>query len=241
MVTLTAAVIVGLLSGRSFAYMSSIGGFSAALGVPLLGMALVGGVVGVAVVAAILARLRGTSIGSTLRFVALATGVLALAAMIGAVTARATGAIYVEPIVLQAGGRIHVDVTSEGMPFVVRADAAAECASVPDGRLVGSITALDVGELGDGTLRGSIGLGTEPGQSRIEFFIDGADLPEGDLPPVWGGTVPIDEVTSDRSAGRASFDNLRLLDEGKDPDATVPPSEWPESLSGTISWTCDPW
>jgi hypothetical protein len=84
-----------------------------------------------------------------------------------------------------------------------------------------------------------------PGTAQTEFFIDGGDLPEGSPMVSWAGTVTATDVNADGSAGQMTFSELRLSSgDGKSALESAPASpatDWPASLSGTLTWTCQAW
>jgi len=81
-----------------------------------------------------------------------------------------------------------------------------------------------------------------PDAGRVELWIDGGDLPEGASQPFWLGSA---EITRSDGAGQATF-----IDVGREGDPAPEPGSdakdisadrWPASLSGTLSWSCQPW
>lgn len=244
------AIALGVLAGRLIGDRAIRYGFEGLSGAGIL----IGGLVLVALTAAVVAAvlLAGVSVivrrlgygtfGDGRRLIPLALGCLALGALGGAVTAAATGGVYREPDVLQATGQIQSKVRSEGISDVTKADGPADCLSVPGSRTVSQVIALDLGQLGPATLRGQIGLDTNPstaGTVSVSLYVEGAGVDEA-LPPTWGGAVPGASPVGDGSTGQISFEDLAFVIDPKVPAATRSPS-WPASLSGTIRWTCNPW
>lgn len=151
------------------------------------------------------------------------------------------------PLVLDATGSTHIEMPRGALPFVARDGGRAACRSGPDSLKVADVTALELGELGSGTLRAMLGLPLETSdKASAELFIDGGDLPEGSYQPFWTGPVRITESHDDGASGTMTFHNLTLE---PDPGAmksgsTGAPADaggWPATLSGTLSWTCQPW
>jgi hypothetical protein len=133
-----------------------------------------------------------------------------------------------------------------GVRFVAGTDAAARCTSTPDGRTVADVVGLDLGELGPGTLRGTVSLpGQVSDQASASFFIDAGDLPDGSSQPSWSGAARVSDLGLDGMSGKLTFSGL-----GRDPDPALKPGSsapaasagaLPEVLSGTITWACQPW
>ena len=210
------AIVVGLVAGWAIAYLLSVGGTGGILGAYglILGLLLLILVVGV--IWETRTRIRHGDVGQARRRSLKAGGLLVAGAIAGA-----------------AGG-------AALLPFSGRESGAAECHSVADSRIVAYVEALELGELGSGTLRSTIFVDTiDAGRLNLQLFVDLADLPEGTLEPIWAGSASVVELNADRTAGRVTFEHaVRTLQE---PGASAPPSDWPAELSGTISWGCDPW
>lgn len=149
-----------------------------------------------------------------------------------------------EPVVLDASGTITADVTAAGMTFQANADGPANCRSQPDSLAVSDVTGLELGELGPGTLRAQIWLPIAPGPAALEVFIDAGDLGEGSFQPFWSGSGGVTGGTAGRTSGTASLGELKLeADAGSKPGSAPLPgvTDWPASISGTISWSCGAW
>jgi len=140
-----------------------------------------------------------------------------------------------------------VELQAGAIPFVARDGGRADCSSGPDSQAVARITALDLGELGSGTLRATIGV---PGQAAdgatAELFIDGGDLPEGSMQPFWSGPVQLAELGGEGASGKLTFTSLGLSNAAEKPEqgSSGPTSAapgWPATISGSLSWTCQPW
>lgn len=133
------------------------------------------------------------------------------------------------------------------LAFTPRVGGEAVCVSVPDGQAVEGITALELGELGSGTLRAMLRLpADDPDGATAEFWIDGGDLPEGSLQPFWNGSARITEIGSDGATGKLIFNALAGVNDPalkgpESPAATPVASEWPSTISGVLGWTCQPW
>ena len=144
-----------------------------------------------------------------------------------------------EPVVLEADGATTDEIVAGRMTFVAKDGGRATCRSLPDSREVGDVTALELGELGPGTLRATLGLA---GPS-LEVFVDGGDLPDGSFQPFWTGPVAVTPPPAEGGRGMAVFTQLRLeADPGSKPGSSpAGTGDWPDTLSGTISWLCGAW
>ena len=151
------------------------------------------------------------------------------------------------PVVLEADGTTHIQMPASTVPFVAKADGVARCRSGPDSRTVEGVTALELGELGSGTLRATVGLPLEAGGgASVEMFIDGGDLPDGAYQPFWSGPVKVTTSKSQGATGTLTFDALPLEPDPGQAKAgeTGPPADtggWPATLTGTLSWSCGSW
>jgi hypothetical protein len=151
------------------------------------------------------------------------------------------------PVVLEATGVTHLQMPVGPMPFVAKDGGPADCRSGPDSRAVAGVTALDLGELGSGTLRAMVALpGPEDASASVEMFIDGGDLPEGTYQPFWSGPVKVTTSKSQGATGTLTFHALPLEPDPGQAKAgeTGPPADtggWPATISGTLSWSCGPW
>ena len=105
---------------------------------------------------------------------------------------------------------------------------------------------LDLGEVGSSTLRGTLSLpaGTTSG-ATAELWIDAGGLPDGAYQPFWSGAVALSVTGADEATGTATFVGLQRE---ADPstksgsNAGLPAADgWPLTLSGTMTWTCEPW
>jgi hypothetical protein len=237
LVLLLSAMFVGAAAGREITRASSIGGMSsigAAFVFVLLGLVIVAlGVPGI--VALVRRRQMSPAIATVLATAAL----LGIGAVGGSAT-FAVGGIDQVPAPLQAAGRMQVEVRGGSVPFSPRAGATADCTSDIAGATVVGVAALDAGELGSGTLRASVGgLAHLDRIGVVELFIDGADVVDGSAQPFWNAPLQILTLGPDGLTGNGSFEHARLVTDQKEPTSSGA-GAWPAVLSGTISWTCDP-
>ena len=234
---LLAALGLGVLFGRSAAYNRSLGELNAVFAFVFL-IVEVGGLVLLALAVATVAWLARGRRGSTaIRTLLLAAGALVLGAVGGVVSAPATGGEYRAPIVLHAGGLGTLTLDGTTPAFVGAGDSQVSCVSVPDGRTLESVLGLAFGELGSGTVRGTVsGAGNA---WSVELYIDGGDLPEGAEQPFWTGPAVVDRVDPDGVTGRVTFTHLQP-EGGKGPVASAV-AGWPATLSGSLSWSCQAW
>jgi hypothetical protein len=240
-------LVIGVLGGRAIAYGLSQGGFSI-LGAGVL-IALFGAaVIGLAAIGLVALRIRHGHLSQAVATVLSAAAILATGTIGGGATAAATGGVYRDAVVLRSAGEATLRLDTRGvLPFAARAASSVACDSEPDGRTVVGITALELGELGPGTLRGTVRLPVAPSDMpTAEFFVDLGDLPEGSIPPSWSGRVLVTAMGADRASGRLAFDGLALLIPDKMPDeqsaaAIAVGKAWPTTISGEMSWSCQPW
>lgn len=150
-----------------------------------------------------------------------------------------------EPVVLDASGTTTATVTAAGgIPFRATDGGSARCQSHPDSQAAESITGLDLGELGPGTLRVMIGLPLLAGPASVELFIDGGDLPEGSFQPFWSGSGPVTSRAPGATSGSVMVREATLeADAGSKPGISPLPgvADWPVSLKATIEWSCGAW
>jgi hypothetical protein len=242
------ACVIGLLVGRSIAYSKSVGGMGGAFEAAFLSFFLIVAVVTLALIALIALKIRHGQVNQPIATILAAAGLLATGALGGHTTAAAFGGLYRGPVVLETAGTATIDLRSGGLPFAARVASEASCASAPGGRAVASITALQLGELGSGSLRATIQLADEASNgASAEFWIDGGDLPEGSPQLSWNGPVEITEIAADGATGKLTFTNLEGI--SSDPALRGPESatasssagEWPATISGVVGWTCEAW
>jgi hypothetical protein len=202
-------------------------------GLESLAFALIGGAMilipGGLVVAALVAwKLRGAR-GAIATMLTVAVA-LPIGAMVGA---WSFSTAPVPKVALQAPGQAQSDLSGGILPHTASPAGTVTCTSERDGAFVASIASDDLGELGPGTLRGSIDFISNPGVT-VEISVDGADLAEGEQLS-WYGQVRVDALNDDRSRGRITVDGLILV------ESSVASGDWPDTLNGTIDWLCEPW
>ena len=150
------------------------------------------------------------------------------------------------PVVLLAAGATRLVAISGGaVRFVALDGGRAQCQSVPDGLAVEGVTALELGKLGSGTLRGMLGLpGSSSAAASIELLVDSGEFVEGSFQPFWRGPVKVTESHDQGASGTVTFSGLRLeADAGSKPGLSPLPGvgHWPATLTGRMSWSCEPW
>jgi hypothetical protein len=224
----------GIAVGRGYAWSQSVGGMNAAFGGVVFGVAAVAVLV-FGLATAVVERVIGAPRGSGGRATRAAIVGLIVGIAAGYGTAAATGGTYVEPIVRVSAGTMSAAITSPTATFRARSNAPATCGSVADGDAVEGVTALDLGELGDGTLRAFVVIESET-RVRLELFIDAADVEDG-FPPSWTGTASVSAKSPDGLAATIAFEDLRVVTDSKLP---TPPPGWAGALSGSLRWACEP-
>lgn len=230
---------IGLGIAAGDALSSRHGGGFAVMGALLIGYLVGGVVIGLVSIGLVALRFRHGHASGAIKTVFAAAGFLAMGAIGGAATARIAESLYVPPRELMADAWTAAELDATSIPFVPLERGLAECRSMPDSRVVESITGFDLGELGPGTIRGTVSLDqNDPGTAHIELLVDGADLGEGAFQPFWIGQAEIVERTSDGSIGRILFENLLLQ---TNPDLPAPKIAWDAALSGRIDWRCQAW
>ena len=234
------------MGGRTLAYEQSLGGLTGITGAALLSFGIGLAVVAL-VVLGLVASMRGAGPKTSVVMPWFASaGVLVIGALVGNLSAPLLGGTYREPVVLTAAAGVSLQLDPVSMSFVSQDQGQAECRSQPDGRTMVSLSALDLGRLGPGTVRAGLTLpdGSNPAPA-IEIFIDGGSLPDGAAPVSWSGTASVANLGADQRSGQLTFLDLRLATlSGKpaaDPSATGAVIGWPLSLSGGLRWTCGPW
>jgi len=241
------ACVVGVLAGRAIAYEGSVGGLAGVLGAGILSFFLIVAVVGLALVGLIATKIRHGHVSRPIGTLLAAAGLLATGALGGHATAAAFGGLYHEPVVLEATGATRFDMQAVAVPFVARDGGRAVCRSVPDGRTVADVTALELGELGSGTLRATLSLPAQASDgAAAEFWIDGGDLSDGSIQPFWRGSVQVTEIGADGASGKLIFASLERENGAEKPisESPAPTSAapgWPSTISGLLSWSCQPW
>ena len=238
---------IGVIGGRAIAYGISQGGLSI-LGAGVLIFLFGAAVIGLAAIGLVALRIRRGHLSQAVATVLAAAAILMAGTVGGGATAAVTGGVYRDAVVLRATGEATLRLDTRGvLPFAARSAASAACGSEPDGRTVVDVTALDLGELGPGTLRGTLLLPVVPSDMpTAEFFVDLGDLPDGSIPPSWSGRVLLTGMDADHASGRLAFDGLALLIPDKMPEeqssaAIAVGKAWPTTISGEMSWNCQPW
>ena len=236
------AAIVGGFVGREIARENSVYALFGGLIPTFFLVVTIGALVLVALIA--LAIRRG-NLSLPISGMLVAAGMLAACAVVGDVTARATGGTYVAPVVLETTGTMTLAMPG-GAPFVPGTATTARCESTPGGSTVADVVGRDLGELGPGTLHGSIGFGVDGAdQPAVSFFIDGADLPDGTSLISWTGRAQAIELGPSGTSGKLTFTGV-----DRDPDSALKPGSsapqasadpFPGTLSGTIVWSCQSW
>jgi hypothetical protein len=234
------ASILGFVVGRQVAHDFSAGGFfgfSAILLIFLLGVA----VVGLALTGLIAAAFRH-GFSSAIGRVIASAGLLAVGAVVGDVTAVATGGAYPAPVFLTADADVQVRLDRASVPFVAGNGDQAECRSVQDGRDVQEVTALALGEFGAGTLQATISIGPrDPEDTSMVMAIDQGDVTQGTPQPTWQmGPIKTTQFRDAGTFGTLTFELARDL-EAEAMSGTPASLDWPGTLSGVMSWSCAPW
>lgn len=252
LIAVVAAAIVGLVAGRTFAYFSSQGGLEGMFGKVYLVLFLGGVFIALVVIGLAATKFRHGHVTWAIGAVFGSAALLVAGTFVGRATAAATGGTYHEPVVLVAPASVHIRFNPVALAFVAQDGGQAECHSVPDHRTFNDLSALDLGELGPGTLRGGFTIWADgSGSGSMELFIDGGDLPEGSPMVSWVGPATVTSISSAGDSGALSFDGLVRsagggkpvpVDSGQELATPAPlASDWPATLSGTIGWTCQPW
>jgi hypothetical protein len=251
-IVVLAAAALGVAVGRTLAYITSEGGLSGIFGRVYLFLFVVASFVVVLTIGASALKFRHGQLSRAIATVFGAGAILITGTILGTVTAEATGGTYHDPVVLTAPATVSVRIDPTQVTFVAQDQGPAECRSGPDTPRFADLSALDLGELGEGTLRAGLMIDTEgPGTASVELFIDGADLPEGSPMVSWSGAVAVTSMSPSGDAGTVSFSDLALsqgdgkpapADSGSEVGLPSPlVSDWPATLTGTLDWTCQPW
>lgn len=241
------AVVCGVFLGREIVHERSVGGLGGAIGAGLVTAFLVAIVVLLVGTALVATKLRHGDISRTIRTMFIAAGLLVAGAIGGGATAGLSGGLYEAPVVLSAAGETTTEADAELTAFVGRARGEATCTSAPNTTRVESITALDLGELRATTLRGTMTFDPDgAGGAIASFWIDGADLPEGDLGPSFDATVETVELAADGRSGTAHIHTSTgpgaVGKGGEEPPAEAAPLQgWPSSFGFSVQWTCASW
>ncbi len=229
---------VGAFLGYQALYQSSLGGLGGALGSAYIAFAI-GALVVVVALVGVANLLRPAGRGRTAsRFAFAASGLILAGGAGGAAAVPAFGLGYHPPVVLSARGE--ASITLEGVStFEPRSSGRADCWSIADGIEVQEIVALSLGELNGGVLRADIFIPVQemPGGS-ISLFVEASRLPEGSVQPMWNTQDVVIDSSSRGTTGRLRFEAVPIRE---DEDMGLPSGSWPATLTGEISWTCEPW
>jgi hypothetical protein len=238
------AAVIGVLAGREIAQARSAGGFGF-IGAAVISLFVIAVVIGLLIVGLVATKFRHGHVSSAIASLLAAAALLTVGTIGGGAAASAFGGLYHEPVTLEARGETRIAMRTTGGTFVAKDGGLASCHSTPDGRGVGGLTALDLGELGPGTLRAGLDFwGPRPDQAGGSFFIDGADIPDGASQPTWTATVVIVQTAADGASGKLTFEGRADAVDFKDPGGSVgapAASGWPAQIAGTITWTCGSW
>ena len=222
----------GFILGWSFITERSAGGLGGAIGAAFAVLALIAELVllvGVGLVATAIRRGHLTGAIRTLLFAGALVGVGAAG---GAAYATAFGeGSHVAGIASETPGTTTAELNPSSISFVARKGGEASCTSDADAGHVWRVTALDLGQLGTGTLRATLNLPAAASGLSAEFWVDGGDLPDGSAQPFWTANARIVELASDDLSGRV---DVTLAAE------FAASADWPSSLSGSMSWICSP-
>ncbi|HEX5589474.1 MAG TPA: hypothetical protein VFX65_04190 [Candidatus Limnocylindrales bacterium] len=115
---------------------------------------------------------------------------------------------------------------------------SVSCDYEVDGTVQG-ITAFEVYRLQDWPITVTISLDGGHrigGELHLSIQGSGKEPPPGQqFMPSWVGFATIEAIGDDERTGALSFDDLPT---GVEPSIGPPPAGWPETLSGTITWSC---
>lgn len=252
LIVVVAASTIGLFTGRALAFMSSRGGLENIFGIMSYVLMLGGAVIALVVIGLAATKFRHGHVTWAIGTVFGSAALLVAGTLAGLATAAKSGGTYHEPVVLVAPASVHVRLTPVAVSFVAHDAGQAECHSVPDHRTFNDLSALDLGELGPGTLRGGLTVWADgSGSGSMELFIDGGDMPEGSPMVSWVGPATVTSMSTAGDSGALSFDGLVLstgagkpvpADSGQEVATPAPlASPWPSTISGTLDWACQPW
>jgi len=214
---------------------------------PELGLLSLGGSVAEFAAASEFWDRRGARTGVPLRWRALATlvgaggsllvvmslGVFASAAIgVWSPDALPSGAWFPSPpVVLHARGEAWARL--DGVTGFTTHRGSADCTSGPGSQVVVHVEGWDMGAVRGATFRGEthlhmVGLGS--GEASVLVYFWSSSMTGAW--PMWGGQGRL--VTDEPSGGRVTFKGLGVW-----PDHYA--ADWPNELSGEISWSCGPW
>ena len=142
---------------------------------------------------------------------------------------------YVPPVILHSIGTTEITLVGVSS-FAGQPDNGAACTSADNSTAIATVQTLSAGELDGGTLRATLTLDAA-GTGQISFWIDAADLADGETQPFWDGSVSLHGATAGNASGDATFNAPReAADAGKGPGPSG--GAWPAVLTGTLHWTC---
>jgi len=148
------------------------------------------------------------------------------------------GLAYRAPLVLQSAGPATFALDAVA-GFTANRSATTTCSSIGDSTATETVTGLDLGKLGSGTLRGSLTLSPSPATGHMELFIDGGDIADGGVQPFWEGDASLADLGTGGLSGTATFRDLIYADPGVQKGGPASSGgNWPATLSGTLHWDC---
>jgi hypothetical protein len=172
------------------------------------------------------------------RYAFAAAGLIAAGGVAGGAAVPLFNLGYHTPVVLGARGEASVTLESVST-FEPRAGGRADCWSVADGTDVQEIVALSLGELNGSVLRADILLPVQQQpRGSISLFIEASRLPEGSAPPAWDTQDVVIDSSAGGTTGRLRFEAVPIR---VDPEMGAPSGSWPATLTGEVSWACEPW
>jgi hypothetical protein len=223
---------LGLWIGREAAYRRDTGDGLASIGLAIEvgGLMLFFGILGL--VALVARRPRGMFFGFA------GAGLVVLGTFVATQLADPLGFGYQAPVVIESSGQATFELDGVAN-FVPKPSVAMSCASIGDSTATGTVTGLDLGELGPGTLRGTLSLDPATTVEHLSLFIDGGDLAEGAAQPFWEGDATLRDLSPDAISGTAAFRDLAYTDGAVSKGGPAPSGgTWPTTLTGTLHWNC---
>ena len=140
---------------------------------------------------------------------------------------------YHNAITLGADGTLTVTLDDiDG--FAAIADSPAECKSVPDGEGVTTVGAYLVGHVDTIEVAASV---VDLGRDAPYLWVYVNDGARSQV-LVWKGPFEVIETTAGDQSAEVTFSDAPL-DPNETPGAVIGP--WPETLSGTMRWSCNEW
>jgi hypothetical protein len=226
------ALSSGMVFGWYFITERSAGGLGGAIGAAFAALALITELVLLIGVGLIATAIRRGHLTPAIRTLLVAGALVGVGAAGGGAYAAAFGeGSQVAAVALETPGTMTAELAPTSISFVARNRGEASCTSDADGAQVWRVTALDLGELGTGTLRANVNLPAAASGLSAEFWVDGGDLADGSAQPFWTAKARIVDLAADGMTGRV---DVTLAAE------FAASSAWPSTLSGSLSWTCSP-